>query len=185
MSEKIITVEMVTSHGTLMIELWPDKAPKTVANFVTYVQDGFFDGTIFHRVVANFVIQGGGYTADYEQKETRDPIENEADNGMENKRGTLCMARTGDPHSATSQFFVNIDDNHFLDFKEKCHLNFQTSAINESSVAFQKGCKGKKLFRELPELVAQLWLTFCLATQCPAIALLIEQPCRFHLTGLV
>ena len=119
MSETTVAVEMNTSHGTLLLELWPDKAPKTVENFLTYVKDGFFDGTIFHRVVPNFVIQGGGYTADYEQKATRDPIENEADNGVENKRGTLCMARTGDPHSATSQFFVNIDDNHFLDFKEK------------------------------------------------------------------
>ncbi|MCG2634562.1 MAG: peptidyl-prolyl cis-trans isomerase [Gammaproteobacteria bacterium] len=119
MSEQNPKVKMNTSHGTLVMELWPDKAPKTVENFLTYVRDGFFDGTIFHRSVPNFVIQGGGYTADYEQKATRAPIENEADNGAENKRGTLCMARTGDPHSATSQFFINIDDNHFLDFKEK------------------------------------------------------------------
>ena len=108
-------VEMQTNLGMLKIELYPDKAPKTVQNFIDYVNDGFYDGTIFHRVVPDFVIQGGGFTPDMNKKETRAPIENEADNGLRNLRGTICMARTNDPHSATSQFFINTKDNPPLD----------------------------------------------------------------------
>ncbi len=117
-------VRLSTSMGDIVIELYPNKAPKTVANFLSYVLDGFYDGkdgkgaTIFHRVVPNFVIQGGGLTADLIQKATKDPIINEANNGLKNKRGTVAMARTSDPNSATSQFFINLVDNDFLDYVE-------------------------------------------------------------------
>lgn len=104
-----------TTHGDITLELFPDDAPKTVENFLQYVDDGFYEGTTFHRVVPGFVIQGGGLTADMERKPTRDPITNEADNGLKNKRGTLSMARTQDVNSATSQFFINLSDNAFLD----------------------------------------------------------------------
>lgn len=108
-------VNISTSLGDLTIELYPDQAPETVENFLQYTGDGFYDGTIFHRVIPGFVLQGGGFTADMERKPTRDPIQNEADNGLENLRGTLSMARLPDPHSATSQFFVNLVDNPHLD----------------------------------------------------------------------
>ncbi len=107
-------VAMRTSLGDLRIELFPDDAPETAANFLEYVEDGFYDGTIFHRVVRGFVIQGGGFTAEMEEKDTRPPIRNEATNGLRNRRGTLAMARTGDPHSASAQFFVNTKDNAML-----------------------------------------------------------------------
>ena len=107
-------VIMETSEGTLEVELLRDKAPITVANFLTYVDDEFFDGTIFHRVIKNFMIQGGGFTPDMQQKTTGEPIKNEADNGLKNMRGTLAMARTREVNSATSQFFVNVVDNDFL-----------------------------------------------------------------------
>jgi cyclophilin family peptidyl-prolyl cis-trans isomerase len=109
-------VEMRTSLGTMKIELYPDKAPKTVENFLQYAREGFYDGTVFHRVISGFMIQGGGFTPDMSEKETRAPIENEASNGLKNVRGSLAMARTGDPHSASSQFFINTVDNPFLDF---------------------------------------------------------------------
>ena len=106
---------LTTSLGEVALELFPEAAPVTVANFVQYVEDGFFDGTIFHRVIPGFVIQGGGFTADMRQKKTRAPIKNEAANGLKNEQGTLSMARTQDVDSATSQFFVNLADNTFLD----------------------------------------------------------------------
>jgi peptidyl-prolyl cis-trans isomerase B (cyclophilin B) len=109
-------VEMRTSMGTMKIELYPDKAPKTVANFLEYVRAGFYDGTIFHRVIEGFMIQGGGFTPDMSEKSTRPPIENEAANGLKNVRGSLAMARTNDPHSASAQFFINTVDNPFLDY---------------------------------------------------------------------
>ncbi len=109
------TVRLETSKGTIVLELDADKAPKTVANFVEYVKAGFFDGTIFHRVIPGFMIQGGGFTADMQQKATREPIVNEAANGLANTRGTIAMARTSDPNSATAQFFINLKDNAFLD----------------------------------------------------------------------
>jgi peptidyl-prolyl cis-trans isomerase B (cyclophilin B) len=112
-------VVLDTSKGEIVIELFADKAPATAQNFLAYVDAKFYDGTIFHRVIPNFMIQGGGFTADMEQKSTGDPIKNEADNGLENQRGTLAMARTGDPHSATGQFFINSVDNDFLNFKSK------------------------------------------------------------------
>lgn len=104
-----------TNYGDFTLELYPDKAPVTVENFLSYVDSGFFDGTIFHRVIPGFVIQGGGFTEDMQQKPTQAPIKNEADNGLKNLRGTLSMARTSDINSATSQFFVNLKDNAFLD----------------------------------------------------------------------
>lgn len=104
-----------TTLGEVTIELYPEKAPITVENFLTYVDAGFYDGTIFHRVVPGFVIQGGGFTESMEQKSTRPSIKNEADNGLKNERGTLSMARTRDVNSATSQFFINLVDNAFLD----------------------------------------------------------------------
>ena len=114
-------IRFETSHGDFTIELFEREAPLTVANFLQYVDDGFFDGTIFHRIVPNFVIQGGGLTPDFEQKKTRAPVRNEANNGLQNGRGTLSMARTDAPHSATSQFFVNLTDNDFLDYRPGNH----------------------------------------------------------------
>ncbi len=109
-------VELKTNMGTITLELYPDKAPQTVENFLHYVKDGFYDGTIFHRVSPNFMIQGGGFTPDFAQKKTRGPVRNEAANGLKNTIGTIAMARTSDPHSATAQFFINVADNGFLDF---------------------------------------------------------------------
>ena len=105
---------MTTTVGPITLELDADNAPKTVENFLSYVSNGFYDGTIFHRVINNFMVQGGGFTADMEQKATQAPIENEASNGLKNARGTIAMARTQDPHSATAQFFINVQDNDFL-----------------------------------------------------------------------
>lgn len=110
------TVEMQTSHGRIVIELNAEKAPKTVENFVKYVNQGFYNDTIFHRVIDGFMIQGGGMTKDMKEKPTSGKIRNEANNGLKNKRGTIVMARTPDPHSASSQFFINLVDNTFLDF---------------------------------------------------------------------
>lgn len=107
-------VKLQTSHGDMIIELDAEKAPKTVENFLAYVKDGFYDGTIFHRVIPGFMIQGGGFDESMNQKPTRDPIPNEADNGLKNDRFTIAMARTNDPHSATAQFFINVADNDFL-----------------------------------------------------------------------
>jgi peptidyl-prolyl cis-trans isomerase B (cyclophilin B) len=108
-------VLMETSHGSVTIELDGDRAPITVANFLSYVDDRFFDGTIFHRVIPNFMIQGGGFTPDMSQKKTKPPIRNESGNGLSNTKGALAMARTSDPDSASSQFFINVVDNPFLD----------------------------------------------------------------------
>ncbi len=110
-------VRLETSAGDIVLELYPEKAPKTVENFLRYVNSGFYDGTVFHRVISNFMIQGGGFTVDLQKKPTNPPIENEANNGLKNSRGTIAMARTSDPHSATSQFFINVVDNHFLDYR--------------------------------------------------------------------
>jgi peptidyl-prolyl cis-trans isomerase A (cyclophilin A) len=108
-------IRFETSLGDFTIEFFEKEAPESVANFTRYIDDGFFDGTIFHRIVPGFVIQGGGFTEDMTQKKTKPPVKNEADNGLKNKRGTLSMARTNDINSATSQFFVNLKDNDFLD----------------------------------------------------------------------
>jgi peptidyl-prolyl cis-trans isomerase B (cyclophilin B) len=109
-------VKLHTTHGAITLTLDEEKAPKSVANFVQYVKDGHYDNTIFHRVIKNFMIQGGGMTADMRQKDTRETIENEANNGLKNVRGSVAMARTSSPHSASSQFFINTVDNDFLNF---------------------------------------------------------------------
>jgi peptidyl-prolyl cis-trans isomerase B (cyclophilin B) len=112
-------VRIETSKGVIVVELDPKAAPKTTANFLAYVDEGFYDNTIFHRVIRGFMIQGGGFTTDMRQKPVQPPIQNEADNGLKNKIGTIAMARTGDPHSATAQFFINVADNAPLDHKAK------------------------------------------------------------------
>ena len=112
-------VQMETTKGKFVIELFPEKAPDTVKNFLNYVDTKFYDGTIFHRVIPKFMIQGGGFTADMKRKPAGAPIKNEADNGLKNDRGTIAMARTNDPHSATAQFFINTVNNDFLNHKSK------------------------------------------------------------------
>jgi len=108
-------IKLSTNKGDITLEMFSDKAPKTCENFEQYVKDGFYDGTIFHRVINNFMIQGGGFEPGMVQKDTRDTIDNEADNGISNENGTIAMARTNDPHSASAQFFINVKDNAFLD----------------------------------------------------------------------
>jgi len=112
-------IKLETSEGNIVLELDITRAPHSVLNFMKYVGEGFYDGTIFHRVISNFMIQGGGFTPEMERKKTHAPVINEADNGLKNKRGTIAMARTSDPHSATAQFFINVVDNPFLDHKNK------------------------------------------------------------------
>jgi len=111
-------VELKTNRGVIVLELYPDKAPKTVANFLQYVKEGHYNGTTFHRVIDGFMIQGGGFDRDMRQKPTRSPVPNEAGNGLKNDNGTIAMARTPDPHSATAQFFINVKNNDFLNYKE-------------------------------------------------------------------
>lgn len=113
------TVEVKTNHGNFTIELDAAKAPKSVANFLAYVDAKHYDGTVFHRVIPTFMIQGGGFDAQLEKRSVRAAIDNEADNGLKNTRGTVAMARTSEPHSATSQWFVNVTDNAFLDHQAK------------------------------------------------------------------
>ena len=110
-------VKLQTNMGDIVVELNDEKAPKTVANFLGYVNDGFYNGTIFHRVIDGFMIQGGGFTENLQKKGTKAPIENEANNGLKNLKGTLAMARTDAPHSATAQFFINVVNNNFLDYR--------------------------------------------------------------------
>ncbi|BCD98510.1 peptidylprolyl isomerase [Marinagarivorans cellulosilyticus] len=112
-------ITLHTNYGDIELELDFDKAPKSAANFKQYAEDGFYNGTIFHRVINNFMIQGGGFDENMSQKKTRDTIENEADNGLKNDTGTIAMARTADPHSATAQFFINVADNDFLNHSSK------------------------------------------------------------------
>jgi peptidyl-prolyl cis-trans isomerase B (cyclophilin B) len=112
-------VDLETSKGKIVLELYADKAPQSVKNFLAYVDAGFYDGTIFHRVIPDFMIQGGGFAAEMKKKRTQSPIRNEADNGVRNERGTIAMARTQDPHSATAQFFINTKNNDFLNHKGK------------------------------------------------------------------
>ncbi|MFZ1325978.1 MAG: peptidylprolyl isomerase [Candidatus Contendobacter sp.] len=110
-------IKLHTNHGVITLELDHARAPGTAANFLQYARDGFYEGTLFHRVIPNFMIQGGGLQADMSQKSTRTPIRNEADNGLKNQIGTVAMARTADPHSASAQFFINLKDNDFLDYR--------------------------------------------------------------------
>lgn len=113
----VVVIE--TSEGTMEAELFQDKAPNTVKNFLAYANEKFFDNTVFHRVISNFMIQGGGFTTDMKEKPAKDPIKNEADNGLRNEIGTLAMARTNDPHSASAQWFINVADNNFLNHTAK------------------------------------------------------------------
>ncbi len=113
-----------TSMGDIELELFEKEAPETVANFVSYAKDGFYQNTIFHRIIDNFMIQGGGFTEDFIQKKAKAPIKNEADNQLSNRKGTIAMARTNDPHSATCQFFINSRDNLFLDFKAPTPMHY-------------------------------------------------------------
>ncbi|MBM4035162.1 MAG: peptidyl-prolyl cis-trans isomerase [Planctomycetes bacterium] len=117
-------VVIKTSEGTIKVELWADKAPLTVKNFLRYTDEKFFDGTVFHRVISNFMIQGGGMTADMRRKETHEPIKNEAKADLKNNRGTIAMARTNELHSATSQFFINVKDNPGLDHRGETEDDF-------------------------------------------------------------
>ncbi|GGP82450.1 MULTISPECIES: peptidylprolyl isomerase [Shewanella] len=112
-------VTLHTNYGDITLQLDAEKAPLTVANFMKYVEEGFYDNTIFHRVIDGFMIQGGGFTEDMGQKRCNETVKNEASNGLSNRKGTVAMARTSDPHSATAQFFININDNTFLDFKSE------------------------------------------------------------------
>ena len=114
-----MAITLHTNFGDITLELFQDKAPVTAANFLQYCRDGHYNGTIFHRVIDGFMIQGGGYAAGFEEKDTREPIKNEANNGVSNKTGTIAMARTMEPHSASAQFFINVSDNTFLDFKSE------------------------------------------------------------------
>lgn len=124
-------VKLSTNHGDIVIALNADKAPETVKNFIQYVESGFYDGTIFHRVIENFMIQGGGFDESFQQKKTQAPIQNEADNGLSNKRGSIAMARTGDPHSATAQFFINTKDNDFLNYRGKTMQDWGYAVFGE------------------------------------------------------
>lgn len=111
-----MAVQLITNHGIIKLDLYADKAPKTVDNFLNYVNAGHYDGTIFHRVIDNFMIQGGGFEPGMKQKPTNGPVENEAKNGLKNEAYTVAMARTSDPHSASAQFFINVKNNSFLDY---------------------------------------------------------------------
>ena len=117
-------IRFITNHGNIDVELDFDKAPATAANFEQYAKDGFYNGTIFHRVIPGFMIQGGGMESGMKEKDTREPIANEADNGLKNARGTIAMARTSDPHSASAQFFINLVDNHFLNHTSKTNAGW-------------------------------------------------------------
>ena len=124
-------VVFTTTLGDIKIEFFPQEAPLSVENFLQYVDEGFFENTIFHRVIPNFMIQGGGFTGDMKRKPTRDPIKNEADTGLKNDRGTISMARTGDPHSATAQFFINSKNNNFLNHKSKTQQGWGYAAFGK------------------------------------------------------
>ncbi len=136
------TVTLHTTHGDIRIELYPDKAPITVENFLQYARSGFFEDTIFHRSIRRFVIQGGGFTADLEEKPTREPIKNESDNGLTNDRWTVSMARTNDPDSATSQFFINVGLN----------LSLDRRAGREGYAVFGKVIDGQSVVRDINNL---------------------------------
>ncbi len=139
-----VIVILDTSRGEIRLELDAEKAPTTVANFVKYVQDGHYDGVIFHRVIEGFMIQAGGYTEELSEKKTREPIKNESDNGLENKKYTIAMARTSEPHSASAQFFINTADNDFLDRKN--------ARDRYGYAVFGKVVEGKKVVDEIEKV---------------------------------
>ena len=151
-------VTFETSHGSFVLELDRGAAPETVENFLAYVRDGFYEGTIFHRVIAGFMIQGGGFTPEFKQLQTRAPIRNEADQGGENDRGSIAMARTSDPHSATAQFFINVVDNDFLNHRNQTTQGWGYTAFGrvvegmdtvDSIAAVQTGSRG--MFQDVPQ----------------------------------
>lgn len=142
------TVTLHTSHGDIRLELYPDKAPVTVENFLRYAREGFYDGTIFHRSIRRFVIQGGGFTPEFEEKPTHDPIVNEADNGLNNERWTVAMARTSDPDSATSQFYINVGMN----------LSLDRRGGRDGYAVFGKVVEGQEVVRDINNLSTHtLW----------------------------
>ena len=151
-------VTFETNHGSFVLELDGSTAPETVENFLTYVRDGFYDGTIFHRVIAGFMIQGGGFTPEFKQLQTRAPIQNEADRGGKNDRGTIAMARTSDPHSATAQFFINVVDNDFLNHRGRTAQGWGYTAFGrvvegmdtvDRIAAVKTGSRG--MFQDVPQ----------------------------------
>ncbi|MFO7766519.1 MAG: peptidylprolyl isomerase [Pelovirga sp.] len=152
-------VEIKTSHGKIQVELYPDKAPETVKNFLEYVDSGFYDGTIFHRVIRGFMIQGGGFDRHDRRKTTAPPIHNEADNGLTNKVGSLAMARTSEIDSATSQFFINLNDNDFLNHRGKTPGAFGYAVFGQvidgmdvvQKIGNQKTYNRNNLFQDYPE----------------------------------
>ncbi len=154
-----------TTAGDIVIELFQKEAPITVANFLKYVDDGFYDGTIFHRVVPGFVVQGGGYTFDFQRKQTREPIKNESDNGMKNLTGTLSMARTSNINSATSQFFINVNNNIPLDYKNKRH----------GYAVFGKVTTGMKIVKKVEKEPRGLFKAF---PEAPNYAVVVEKASR-------
>jgi len=161
--EKSMVVLFETNLGPIKIKLNPEKAPKSVENFLKYVDEGFYNGTIFHRVIKGFMIQGGGFTSDLNQKETHATIKNEANNGLKNKRGTLAMARTMDPHSASSQFFINHADNAFLDFKAESPQGWGYAVFGEVTEGMDVVDKiaetrtgNKKGYDDVPETVIEV-----------------------------
>ena len=151
-------VTFETSHGSFVLDLDPNAAPETVENFLAYVRDGFYEGTIFHRVIAGFMIQGGGFTPEFKQLQTRAPVRNEADRGGRNDRGSIAMARTSDPHSATAQFFINVVDNDFLNHRNQTTQGWGYTAFGrvvegmdtvDSIAAVQTGSRG--MFQDVPK----------------------------------
>ncbi len=164
-------VKLTTSLGEIVLELDAAKAPKTVANFLRYVDEGFYNGTIFHRVIDGFMIQGGGFTADFKQKPTHEPVTNEADNGLRNRIGTIAMARTGDPQSATAQFFINVANNDPLDFREKTTRGWGYAVFGRvvKGMAVVEAMKGVKTGSggPFPTDVPQTTITILSATRIP------------------
>ena len=164
-------VAFVTSLGSFSIELYPEKAPITVANFLQYVDEGFYEGTIFHRVIPNFVAQAGGLTYEFRRKQPRDPIKNEATNGLKNKKMTLSMARTDDKDSATSQFFINFSDNDNLDYKKK---------INDGYAVFGKVISGFDVIKKIEKEPRGLYRS---RPDAPNYPIIIESAKRIKTTS--
>ena len=162
-------VVLDTTKGKIVIELYLQKAPETVVNFLSYVDTKFYDATIFHRVIPNFMIQGGGFTADMQRKPGKEPIKNEADKGLKNERGTIAMARTGDPHSATAQFFINTVNNDFLNHKNKTQQGW-------GYAAFGKVIKGMDVVDAISVVKTTRYRQF---RDVPAEAVVIKTATRF------